>query len=124
MNARDAQGRTPLHVALDVSSADRQLAELLLAHGADPTARDDESLFPGQHGWSRNYGLATVMVRLWWDRIAAAADADDPRAIEAELARVPEVLSLDYTDERQRVDVPALLHRAVHERHLAAGAAN
>ena len=43
-NARDADGRTPLHYAAEQCRAD--IAELLLKHGADPNARDADGDMP------------------------------------------------------------------------------
>lgn len=63
VNARDENGRTPLHVA---RRADHTQA--LLDHGADPTLRDDHGLRAVDHAFGVNLEKAQVLAQALHDR--------------------------------------------------------
>ncbi|MBN9518156.1 ankyrin repeat domain-containing protein [bacterium] len=53
-NARNDDGRTPLHYACDIGSRDVELVRLLLQHGADPNARDNRQRTPMSLAWGQS----------------------------------------------------------------------
>jgi hypothetical protein len=46
VNYRDKEGRTPLHMAVQLQSGSKEMLELLLAHGADVNAKDNDGNTP------------------------------------------------------------------------------
>ena len=89
VDARDEKGRTPLHYAVASEEAPWQLVHLLLAHGADPLAADDEGKTPlGMARRKADHGDPVRNARVLLV-LEAAADRSPARK-EAVLARMAE----------------------------------
>ncbi|XP_023315894.1 ankyrin repeat domain-containing protein 27-like [Trichogramma pretiosum] len=102
IDARDNEGRTPLHVAMQQCRQD--VVGLLLSHGADPNARDAKGKTPLHltFAWSENKAFKT-MLRGGADPNLADEDGSTPLHLICQRDHKDELVGIlfEICDERQ-----------------------
>jgi ankyrin repeat protein len=108
VNGRDAKGRTALHLAAQRDQS--HVAKLLVEHGADLLAKDDQGLIPGERGDRPDSSVGAL---IWWEKIAQLLEQQQFALLDEMLAAAPQALSF-----RSGSTPETLLHRAVQTRQL------